>query len=338
LQTHELVLWYTKAKTTDFVWNIEEQYSDEKRPWNVYKKGGEMVNKSEYKRLTNVWTDINEVGYGESLTASADIQSTEFMEVPKAGTYYLKIKSYDTADVTYSVQANIVSSNDDSLAAKDPKYISILGSEDSNCYKINVKKTGIIDVYLVDMDDNISEDVKVEICKKTDGKTKVITSRDSLKYGTTFGLAKGTYYIRVSSYSKNVYLMGYESKSVSDKSGSKKSNAGTIKWKGKSSGLILATDKTSKADWFKFYNSKTRKVKITIEGNVTGDVILEFYGSDGRKFSGSLNIDEYYHTSYANVSSTSYYSSSETLPRGTYYIKVTKGGKDVSGNYTVKIS
>ena len=66
LQTHELVLWYTKVKTTNFIWNKNEQYSDEKRPWNVYKKGGEMVNKSEYKRLTNVWSDINEVGYGGS--------------------------------------------------------------------------------------------------------------------------------------------------------------------------------------------------------------------------------------------------------------------------------
>lgn len=65
-KTHELVLWYTKTKTTNFIWNLDEQYSDEKRPWNVYKKGGEMVNKSEYKRLTNVWSDINEVGYGGS--------------------------------------------------------------------------------------------------------------------------------------------------------------------------------------------------------------------------------------------------------------------------------
>lgn len=65
LYTREEMLWYVKDNK-QFVWNKEFQYSDEKRPWNVYKKCGEMVNKSEFKRITNVWTDIFEVGYGSS--------------------------------------------------------------------------------------------------------------------------------------------------------------------------------------------------------------------------------------------------------------------------------
>lgn len=65
LYTREEILWYVKDNKK-FIWNKKNQYSDEKRPWNVYKKGGKMVNKSEYKRLTNVWADINEVGYGGS--------------------------------------------------------------------------------------------------------------------------------------------------------------------------------------------------------------------------------------------------------------------------------
>jgi len=63
LYTREECMWFVKDNH-QFVWNISEQYSTEKRPWNVYKKGGAMVNKSEFKRLTNVWTDINEVGFG----------------------------------------------------------------------------------------------------------------------------------------------------------------------------------------------------------------------------------------------------------------------------------
>lgn len=65
LYTREEILWYVKDNK-HFTWNKDKQYSNEKRPWNVYKKGGEMVNKSEYRRITNVWTDINEVGYGGS--------------------------------------------------------------------------------------------------------------------------------------------------------------------------------------------------------------------------------------------------------------------------------
>lgn len=63
LYVREEIMWFVKDNKK-FVWNVDKQYSNEKRPWNVYKKGGEMVNKSEYKRLTNVWTDINEVGFG----------------------------------------------------------------------------------------------------------------------------------------------------------------------------------------------------------------------------------------------------------------------------------
>lgn len=65
LYTREECLWYVKDNKK-FVWNKDEQYSDEKRPFSIKKAGGEMVNKSEYKRYTNVWIDINEVGFGSS--------------------------------------------------------------------------------------------------------------------------------------------------------------------------------------------------------------------------------------------------------------------------------
>jgi len=63
LYTREEIMWFVKDNKK-FIWRREYQYSNEKRPWNIYKKGYELVNKSEYKRLTNIWTDIYEVGYG----------------------------------------------------------------------------------------------------------------------------------------------------------------------------------------------------------------------------------------------------------------------------------
>ena len=65
LYTREELMWFVKDNKK-FVWNKEHQYSDEERAWHIYKKGGEMVNKSKFKRLTNVWDDINEVGFGKS--------------------------------------------------------------------------------------------------------------------------------------------------------------------------------------------------------------------------------------------------------------------------------
>lgn len=54
-------MWYVKDNKK-FIWNKEEQYSKEKRKTsNKYTK---YLPKSEYKRLTNVWTDIPEATTG----------------------------------------------------------------------------------------------------------------------------------------------------------------------------------------------------------------------------------------------------------------------------------
>jgi len=64
LYTREEIMWFVKDNK-EFVWNKEEQYSKEKRKYEII-KNGEPVNKNEYKRFTNVWNDIYEVGYGGS--------------------------------------------------------------------------------------------------------------------------------------------------------------------------------------------------------------------------------------------------------------------------------
>jgi DNA modification methylase len=81
LQTSEQILWFVKDNK-NFRWNKEEQYSDEKRPFNVVKKGGQMVNKSEYKRYTNIWK-INEIGFGTSPANFRKIKSQISHLTPK---------------------------------------------------------------------------------------------------------------------------------------------------------------------------------------------------------------------------------------------------------------
>jgi len=65
LYTREEILWYVKDNK-QYTWNKNNQYSTEKRAYNIVKKGGIKVNKSDFKRITNIWTDINEVGYGDN--------------------------------------------------------------------------------------------------------------------------------------------------------------------------------------------------------------------------------------------------------------------------------
>jgi site-specific DNA-methyltransferase (adenine-specific) len=75
LYTREECMWFVKDNKK-FIWNKEYQYSNEKRAFDVVKKGGEKVNKSDYKRITNVWSDINELGYGSSPKKYKDIRKT----------------------------------------------------------------------------------------------------------------------------------------------------------------------------------------------------------------------------------------------------------------------
>lgn len=63
LYTREECMWFVKDNKK-FIWNKDAQYSTERRAFDVVKKGGEPVNKSKFKRITNVWTDINELGFG----------------------------------------------------------------------------------------------------------------------------------------------------------------------------------------------------------------------------------------------------------------------------------
>jgi DNA modification methylase len=83
LQINEQILWFVKDNKK-FIWNKNQQYSTEKRPFNIVKKGGEMVNKSEYKRLTNCWIDINEVGMGKSPKKFKEIKKNIHHFTPKS--------------------------------------------------------------------------------------------------------------------------------------------------------------------------------------------------------------------------------------------------------------
>lgn len=75
LYTREEIMWHVLSK--DFVWNIDAQYSDELRD-SPYGFNGKLT-KSQYKRLTNVWTDIKE----ESFSRTQKEKEDKFHLTPK---------------------------------------------------------------------------------------------------------------------------------------------------------------------------------------------------------------------------------------------------------------
>lgn len=155
-----------------------------------------------------------------------------------------------------------------------------------------------------------------------------------------YALKKGvTYKIKIQAIDPNQSHY-YRVKAVftnrTEKSGSKKSNASKLSFGKTGHGMVFAEDSISKADWYKVTNPKTQKVIITYSGSITsGSMKLDVYKSNGTKF-GSYAI-------LSSVGESNKYvlvdkNGKTTLPKGTYYFKVTKSRKQASGIYSLKMS
>ncbi|MDO4554736.1 MAG: hypothetical protein Q4B70_06300, partial [Lachnospiraceae bacterium] len=152
-----------------------------------------------------------------------------------------------------------------------------------------------------------------------------------------FALKKGTYRVYVkmsyqtlyvsSAYQPNTYYMATVAKYTSDQGGTKKSKATTLKLKKSKQGIVAQTDAvgSSKGDWYKFKLTKKTKVRLYMAGLGERDIVTV-------QASGKINIKYYSNLSkLANLKST-------TLPKGTYYIRVSKTSTDGSFYYKIGLN
>jgi hypothetical protein len=100
------------------------------------------------------------------------------------------------------------------------------------------------------------------------------------------------------------------------------------------SGIVYSQDSMKKADWYKFTNTKNRKIKFIYAGGVTsGSINVSIYNSAGKK------MGAYYLMPTKDASVTyklKNVNKSQTIPKGTYYIKVTKSRKETADVYDLK--
>jgi hypothetical protein len=268
----------------------------------------------------------------ESLTYS---YSNNFVIIPKAGTYYVKVSNLyaDTSVVnSLAISFQLYSNSNPTLKANQWKATGLMDYTKPVYYKFNVAKTGLVKVDFEAENTNSY----VALCSSS---KKALTD-DTTVTGTTgvkvFALTKGTYYIRVTS---NAYWARIKvtQKSISDASGSSKTKASTLKIGTAKNGYLLLKDKTSSSDWYKFTLTKPQKVNLIVSGNVSSGYIN--YELSSPSISGSLSG---YLSDVGDVDTTKliyqvgkkvYYE----LPKGTYYIRVYKSSADTCGNYSVKV-
>lgn len=250
---------------------------------------------------------------------SIEATDTVVIKIPKAGTYYIGAysSSYNTTDqVVLGFGAAYINGADRTVY--NGKTIAV-GQKDAqtNYFKYKATQSGYLKVLESEGYD------KITLC---DSSQKALSGTTYAKYAPTYGVKKDkTYYIKVSAgyNSDGGYQMKISNGKISEKSGTKKSRAVTLKKKTTKKGYILAG--SSQADWYKFNLTGKKTVKITVKGATNDNLKVAVY--KGGKKIGTKTF--YYNTKTLTLTSIGKWS------KGTYYIKVYRGNSQSSGWYSL---
>lgn len=266
-------------------------------------------------------------------------KSSEEMNLPvyydKAGTYTYTFSGESAGSFSLEYQAGYAPVKG---TLKNNKVFYGSSPEGYAYYKINIPGNGYITVNTESMiyGDTAAGVQLTSADKKSYFKDyELFTDGEAIK----MGVSKGTYYLKVSlSNPYDVYSLKYSFKSVKAMAGSSKSKAQTIKKGAVKKGIISASQKSSKADWYRFTINKTQNVDISVYtdtnmgGNTDGGIKISFY-QKGKSYAFGKSVlnneqPEKVLFPYSNPST-------KKLAPGTYYIKVQKTG-NCNGYYRLK--
>ncbi len=259
----------------------------------------------------------------DSYSSPTDTASkTTIIQVPAAGTYYLGVHSTYKNFAGYAgitVEAGYINGGDKTISNKQ-KVLVGQKSAQANYFKFNAKNTGYLSVV------NAADEYdKVTLCNS---KKKALSNSVYAKYAT-FGVKKGTYWIKVDSdyNSKGNYTFQVNYTKIKEKSGTKRAKAVSLKKNKTVKGTITAGSKQT--DWYKFKLKKDSKIKsLTLKGGTNGKIEAKIYNSKGKAVSAktaSISYNGYRYSLYT----------SGKIKKGTYYIKVYNANKKHSGYYTL---
>lgn len=257
-----------------------------------------------------------------STTSSSSYASRAF-KVPSAGTYYIGAYAYNLPVGTTINMAAAYTSGGDRTIVPGQQYAVGMSDAQSNYFAIKATQTGYLQV-------NAGEYANVSLYSSS---KKALSNTTSTSYLPTYGVKKGnTYYVKVdmgyiSYFSKYGYLLQVNNVKITEKSGKKRTKAKTIKKKKTKKGTIIAG--SSQADWYKVKLTSKKKLTVTMKGATNSGLKLTIYDKKGKKLSGASTTFRYYSKS---VGLKSY----SKLPKGTYYIKVSRADKKSSGWYSLK--
>ena len=149
-----------------------------------------------------------------------------------------------------------------------------------------------------------------------------------------YGVSAGTYYLKVSG--EKMYSVAAAFEKVSDKAGTSKAKAKTIKQKKVVTGVLAAGEKAKKADWYKFKVTKNKKLKLEIAAAGNGYTEFYLYGPSYSKK--GTRIDSLKNESGTYFSINGLTRKKLKVKPGTYYIRVKRASYDKQGSgiYSIK--
>jgi hypothetical protein len=354
VEEQKVVLVSEKGKTVDYVtpytYTKKSQIAEEKYsvnfatipsgynkdviiPIKVSAKGALVVAaaSSEGKEA-----DIYSVYQDKACQKGISIGTDKFAYVPKAGTYYMRIRKNDfekNSENVYAIVSAFISGNNAELKNNSNVVSASMGTASPIYYKMAVSKTSKLTIKL-----SSDWSFYATLCNS---RKSAITHEEYIYSGVgkvVYVVPKGTYYLKIKAQKETFYASAVFTP-VSNAGMTSKSKAGTLKINGSTRNVLVCPgDSTSRGYYMKFTNPKRQKVAIQITTSYTsGKMQFDFYdsGKDSwgkRTLNSGLNKKYEYH-----VYSTTYNSNSKTLPKGTYYLRFRKLDKKTSGIIGVSI-
>lgn len=172
----------------------------------------------------------------------------------------------------------------------------------------------------------------VTVCNS---KKKALTYRESVNASgdryLTYGIQKGTYYLKTSGNGSYILAAGFQK--MADRGAASKSKAYAISQKKIITGVIPIGESSNKADWFKIKIGRNKKLYVDIDSKCSGKIRFQLYGPSARKGCTIATL--------ANSEGTYYIGNARTrkpigLKAGTYYIKVSRAAKSATGVYSFR--
>lgn len=248
------------------------------------------------------------------------------------GTYYIQFpeNKYEISLVFYTNRSRIIKSGQNIAAYTDYNHPIYYTYKASNNGYITLKTSSLVDTMFLP---------EVTLCNS---KGKAITDSKSNHENTdtiVYAVKKNTTYkIKVTSkdpYGSHYYGFSIKYTARTEKSGTSKRNAVTLKLGKTTTGLVFAEDKESAEDWYKVTINKRQKVTLYYSGSITsGSMLFDVFDSKGKSYASYSVVAS---VGTKDKDSLTRKGNGKELPKGTYYIRIKKTRKSACGVYSIQL-